>query len=130
VQSGERLAAVDLSSRPPTCHFLLYTEYLLQQINRVLVVTEYPRFNIGTAAAAVTAAAVASLGLTSTGADSAVEWSPEAVGEPGEDFPPFTVIRHVILQPIGLDLLSIHCGTIARRSMSRALTTIPCVAGG
>ena len=23
-------------------------------------------------------------------------WSPEAIGEPGEDFPPFTLIRHVI----------------------------------
>src|SRR5262245_55921435 len=46
------------------------------------VVTETPvtpdtRFNIGTAASAVTAATVASLGLTDTGADSAVEWSPE-----------------------------------------------------
>jgi hypothetical protein len=65
-------------------------------------VTPSTRFNIGTAASAVTAATVASLGLTDTGADSAVEWSPEAVGEPGEDFPPFTIIRHVILQPIGL----------------------------
>jgi hypothetical protein len=65
-------------------------------------VTPSIRFNIGTAASAVTAATVASLGLTDTGADSAVEWSPEAVGEPGEDFPPFTIIRHVILQPIGL----------------------------
>jgi hypothetical protein len=31
-----------------------------------------------------------------------VEWSPEQIGEPGEDFPPFTIIRHVVLQPIGL----------------------------
>jgi hypothetical protein len=60
------------------------------------------RFNIGTAASAVTAATVARLGLTNTGADSAVEWSPEQIGEPGEDFPPFTIIRHVVLQPIGL----------------------------
>lgn len=70
------------------------------------VVTETPvtpdtRFNIGTAAAVV-AAAVAPLRLTSTGSDSAADWSPEAIGEPGEDFPLFTLIRHVVLQPIGL----------------------------
>ena len=70
------------------------------------VVTQTPvtpdtRFNIGTAAPVVTAA-VASLGLTNTGTDSAEEWSPEAIGEPGEDFPPFTLLRHVIWQPIGL----------------------------
>jgi hypothetical protein len=65
-------------------------------------VTPSTRFNTGTAASAVTADAVASLGLTSTGADPAAEWSPEAIGEPGEDFPPFTIIRHLILQPIGL----------------------------
>jgi hypothetical protein len=65
-------------------------------------VTPDTRFNIGTAASAVTAATSASLGLTNTGADSAVEWSPEQIGEPGEDFPPFTLIRHLILQPIGL----------------------------
>jgi hypothetical protein len=65
-------------------------------------VTPDTRFNIGTAAPAVTAATPASLGLTNTGADSAVEWSPEQIGEPGEDFPPFTLIRHLILQPIGL----------------------------
>jgi Beta-lactamase len=65
-------------------------------------VTPNTRFNIGTAASAVTAAAVAPLGLTNTGAESAVEWSPEQIGEPGEDFPLFTIIRHVIFQPIGL----------------------------
>ena len=65
-------------------------------------VTPVTRFNIGTAASAVTAAAIASLGLTRTGAESAVEWSPEQIGEPGEDFPPFTLIRHTILQPLGL----------------------------
>ena len=65
-------------------------------------VTPSTRFNIGTAASAVTADTVASLGLTNTGAEPAGEWSPEAVGEPGEDFPPLTVIRHVILQPIGI----------------------------
>jgi hypothetical protein len=31
-----------------------------------------------------------------------VEWSPEQIGEPGEDFPLFTMIRHLIFQPIGL----------------------------
>jgi hypothetical protein len=65
-------------------------------------VTTKTRFNIGTAASAVTAAAVAPLGLTSTGAESAAEWSPEHIGEPEEDFPGFTIIRHLIFQPIGL----------------------------
>jgi Beta-lactamase len=65
-------------------------------------VTPNTRFNIGTAASAVTAAAVVSLGLTNTGADSAAEWSPEHIGEPEEDFPLFTIIRHVIFRPIGL----------------------------
>jgi hypothetical protein len=64
-------------------------------------VTPDTRFNIGTAASAVTSA-VASLGLTNTGADSAAEWSPEHIGEPEEDFPLFTIIRHVIFRPIGL----------------------------
>jgi hypothetical protein len=64
-------------------------------------VTPDTRFNIGTAAAAVTAA-VAPLGLTNTGADSAAEWSPEHIGEPEEDFPLFTIIRHVVFRPIGL----------------------------
>ena len=70
------------------------------------VVTETPvtpetRFNIGTAASAVTAA-VAPIGLTNTGADAAKEWSPEAIGEEGEDFPPLALLRHVIWQPLGL----------------------------
>jgi hypothetical protein len=64
-------------------------------------VTPDTRFNIGTAASAVTAA-VAPLGLTNTGADAAKEWSPEAIGEEGEDFPPLTFLRHVIWQPLGL----------------------------
>jgi CubicO group peptidase (beta-lactamase class C family) len=64
-------------------------------------VTPETRFNIGTAASAVTPAA-APLGLTQTGADSAAAWSPEHIGEPEEDFPLFTIIRHVIFRPIGL----------------------------
>jgi hypothetical protein len=64
-------------------------------------VTPDTRFNIGTAASAVTAA-VTPLGLTNTGADSAKQWSPEAIGEEGEDFPPLTMLRHVIWQPLGL----------------------------
>jgi hypothetical protein len=64
-------------------------------------VTPDTRFNIGTAASAITAA-VAPLGLTNTGADAAKEWSPEAIGEEGEDFPPLTLLRHVIWQPLGL----------------------------
>jgi hypothetical protein len=65
-------------------------------------VTPNTRFNIGTAASVVTAPAVASLGLANTGAERAEEWSPEQIGEPGEDFPLFTLIRHRIFQPIGL----------------------------
>ena len=65
-------------------------------------VTPNARFHIGTAASAVTTAAVAPLGLTNTGADSAAEWSPEHIGEPEENFPLFTIIRHVIFRPIGL----------------------------
>jgi hypothetical protein len=65
-------------------------------------VTPKTRFNIGTAASAVPAATVASLGLTNTGADSAAEWSPELIGEPEEDFPLFTLIRDIIFRPIGL----------------------------
>jgi hypothetical protein len=64
-------------------------------------VTPNTRFNIGTAASGVTAA-VAPRGLTNTGADLAAEWSPEHIGEPEEDFPLFTIIRHVIFRPIGL----------------------------
>jgi CubicO group peptidase (beta-lactamase class C family) len=64
-------------------------------------VTPATRFNIGTAASAVIPA-VAPLGLTHTGADAAKEWSPEAIGEEGEDFPPLTLLRHVIWQPLGL----------------------------
>jgi len=71
------------------------------------VVTQAPvtpdtRFVTGTAAGAVTAAAVAPLGLTGTGAESAAEWSPEHTGEPEEDPPPFTLIRLLIFRPIGL----------------------------
>jgi CubicO group peptidase (beta-lactamase class C family) len=64
-------------------------------------VTSATRFNIGSAASAVTAA-VAPLGLINTGAESAVAWSPEQIGEPGEDFPLFTMARHLIFQPLGL----------------------------
>lgn len=64
-------------------------------------VTPATRFNIGSAAPAVQAAA-ASIALASTGADAAKEWSPEAIGEEGEDFPPLALLRHVIWQPLGL----------------------------
>ena len=71
------------------------------------VVTQTPvtpdtRFNIGTAAPVITAAPVASLGMTNTGTDSAAEWSPEHIGEPEEDFPGFTAVHDLILRPIGL----------------------------
>jgi CubicO group peptidase (beta-lactamase class C family) len=64
-------------------------------------VTPRTRFHIGTAASDV-AAAVAPLGLSDTGTDPAAAWSPEHVGEPEEDFPPLAIVRHVILQPLGL----------------------------
>ena len=64
-------------------------------------VTPDTRFNIGTAASVVTAAS-APLGLTNTGAEPANVWSPEAIGEEGEDFPPLTLLRHLIWQPLGL----------------------------
>lgn len=65
-------------------------------------VTPDTRFNIGTAASAITADAIASVGMSNTGAEAAKEWSPEAIGEPGEDFPPLALLRHHIWQPLGL----------------------------
>src|SRR5207237_3405556 len=65
-------------------------------------ITPDTRFNIGTAAPVVTAAAIASLGMTNTGTDSAAEWSPDHIGEPEEDFPGFTAVHDIILRPIGL----------------------------
>jgi len=64
--------------------------------------TPTTRFNIGTAAAVVAAASPATLEMRDTGTDAAFAWSPEAIGEPGEDFPGFTLIRHLVLQPLGI----------------------------
>jgi hypothetical protein len=64
-------------------------------------VTPSTRFNIGTAASAVSAS-IAPLRLTNTGADPVADWSPGHLGEPEDDFPPFTLIRHVIFRPMGL----------------------------
>lgn len=64
-------------------------------------VTPATRFNIGTAASAVTAAGGLLL-LADTGMDPAAAWSPEHVGEPEEDFPPLTILRRTIWQPLGL----------------------------
>ena len=64
-------------------------------------VTPDTRFNIGTAAPVVLAA-VASVGLTHTGTDSAAAWSPDHIGEPEEDFPGFTAVHDIILRPIGV----------------------------
>ena len=64
-------------------------------------VTPDTRFNIGTAAPAV-AGAAESRGLTDTGAEPAAAWSPEAIGEPGEDFPPLALMRRLVWQPLGL----------------------------
>jgi hypothetical protein len=63
-------------------------------------VTPATRFNIGTAASAVTAS-VAPLGLA---IPALTRWQVEswASREPEDDFPPFTLIRHVIFRPIGL----------------------------
>jgi Beta-lactamase len=65
-------------------------------------VTPDTRFNVGTAASEVTPAAIASLGLANTGADSAAKWSPGHIGEPEEDPPPFTFVHDIILRPIGI----------------------------
>jgi hypothetical protein len=65
-------------------------------------VTPDTRFNLGTAAQVITPAAVASLGLTNTGTDSAAAWSPEHIGEPEEDFPGFTGVHDLILRPLGI----------------------------
>jgi hypothetical protein len=65
-------------------------------------VTPATRFNIGTAAPVITAAAVASLGMTNTGTDSAADWSPGHIGEPEEDFPGFKFVHDIILRPIGI----------------------------
>ena len=90
-------------------------------------VTPATRFNIGTAASVVIPT-VAPLGLTNTGTDAAKEWSPEAIGEEGEDFPPLTLLRHVIWQPLGLMPADTRCRAIARRSTSRdPMTTIRAV---
>lgn len=64
-------------------------------------VTPKTRFNIGTAASAVTAA-VEPLGLVDTGVDTAADWNPGHTGEPEEDAPPLTFLRHAIWQPLGL----------------------------
>ncbi len=65
-------------------------------------VTPETRFNIGTASSVVNTAAAASLGMTSTGTDSAADWSPSHNGEPEDDFPLFTLVHDIILRPIGL----------------------------
>lgn len=41
-------------------------------------------------------------GMHHTGAESASEENPERVGEPEEDPPPFTILRHAVLEPLGL----------------------------
>src|SRR5690606_37815595 len=64
-------------------------------------VTPETRFNIGTAAPTV-AAAASSIALTHTGTDSASVWSPRHIGEPEEDFPLFTLVHDIILRPIGI----------------------------
>ena len=42
------------------------------------------------------------LGMNDTGAESATKENPEDVGGPGEDPPPFTLIRELILEPLGV----------------------------
>jgi Beta-lactamase len=64
-------------------------------------VTPATRFVVGTAVAALHRA-VAPQALSDTGSEPASAWSPEHVGEPEEDFPPFTLFRHIVFQPLGL----------------------------
>jgi hypothetical protein len=105
-------------------------------------VTPATRFHIGTAASVV-APAVASLGLTHTGADEPAAWSPEHVGEPEEDFPPLTFLRHVVWQPLGLmpaeyplpgDRATFYVprldGNPARGRRLMAMRDLACCAGG
>jgi serine beta-lactamase-like protein LACTB len=42
------------------------------------------------------------LGMNNTGAESAKQENPDDVGGPGEDPPPFTLIRELILEPLGV----------------------------
>ena len=42
------------------------------------------------------------LAMAATGAESATEENPDGIGEAGEDPPPFTAIRHLILEPLGI----------------------------
>jgi hypothetical protein len=65
-------------------------------------VTPSTRFHIGTAARAIIADGVVPPGMSDSGAESAAEWSPEHIGEPEEDWPGFTLIRDVILRPMGI----------------------------
>jgi CubicO group peptidase (beta-lactamase class C family) len=44
------------------------------------------------------------LGMDDTGAESATEENPDHVGEPSEDFPLFTLIRELILEPLGIGI--------------------------
>ena len=92
-------------------------------------VTPATRFNIGTAAPVVTAAAVASLGMTNTGTDSAAEWSPEADRRAGRGLPALHVHPpHHPQADWSRRPPSSHCRAIARRSTSRdPMTTIPAV---
>lgn len=64
-------------------------------------VTPATRFNIGTAAPVVSAAAAA-LDLPNTGTDSAADWSPGHIGEPEDDFPLFTLAHDIVLRPLGI----------------------------
>ena len=90
-------------------------------------VTPDTRFNIGTAASAVTAA-VAPLGLTNTGADAAKEWSPEADRRAGRGLPALHAPppRHLAAARSHAPAQS-RCRAIARRSTSRDPMTIPAV---
>lgn len=100
--SSESLAKEGLPSVALAKEGLVWAEgFGWRDVDTRTPVTPDTRFNIGTAASAV-AAVVAPLGLTHTGADAAKEWSPEAIGEEGEDFPPLTLLRHIVWQPLGL----------------------------
>ncbi|MEQ1759214.1 MAG: serine hydrolase domain-containing protein [Vicinamibacterales bacterium] len=59
------------------------------------------------------------LAMANTGAESTTEENPEAIGEPAEDPPPFTLIRRLVFEPIGLGK------TTPRTAMDIATVYVP-----
>jgi hypothetical protein len=65
-------------------------------------VTPGTRFHVGTAASVVAPADLVSFGMTHTGKDATADWSPGHIGEPEDDFPPFTFVHDNIMRPLGI----------------------------